>query len=214
MKLARVLAAGVAALGLDIAGGAQAKLLEYVALLERWNRTHNLTSIREPERMVTHHLLDSLATLPHLPQNPALRLVDVGSGAGLPGVPLAIARPGWQVTVLDSNRKKATFLRQVAAELKLANVAVTATRVEDYAPEVLFDVVITRAFAEIVPFVAASRHLARPGGRWAAMKGRYPQHELGHLPADLRVASLSVLHVPGLDGERHLVIVKTERTST
>lgn len=213
MKLGRALAAGIAALGLDVGGEAQAKLLEYVALLERWNRTHNLTAIRQPERMVTHHLLDSLATLRHLPQDRALRLVDVGSGAGLPGVPLAIARPNWQVTVLDSNRKKATFLRQVAAELKLANVAVTAMRVEDYAPEVLFDVVISRAFAELVPFVAAARHLARRGGRLVAMKGRYPDGELGHLPAGLRVAALPALDVPGVDGERHLVIVQTDSAS-
>ncbi len=124
MRLSRVLAAGIAALGLDLDDAAQTKLLAYVALLEKWNRTHNLTAIREPDRMLTHHVLDALATLPHLPQAPGLRLIDVGSGGGSPGVPLAVARPDWHVTLLDSKRKKATFLRQVAAELDLRNVAV------------------------------------------------------------------------------------------
>lgn len=213
MSLARALAAGITALGLDIDQAAQTKLLAYVALLEKWNRTHNLTAIREPERMVTHHLLDSLATLPHLPQDPALRLIDVGSGGGLPGVPLAIARPHWRVTVLDSNRKKATFLRQATGELALANVNVAARRVEDYAPQVAFDVAISRAFAELATFVAATGHLVRAGGHWVAMKGAYPREELARLPPDLQVLTLPVQGVPGLNAERHLVIVQARSTS-
>lgn len=213
MSLARALAAGITALGLDIDQAAQTKLLAYVALLEKWNRTHNLTAIREPERMVTHHLLDSLATLPHLPQDPALRLIDVGSGGGLPGVPLAIARPHWRVTVLDSNRKKATFLRQATGELALANVNVAARRVEDYAPQVAFDVAISRAFAELATFVAATGHLVRAGGQWVAMKGAYPREELARLPPDLQVLTLPVQGVPGLNAERHLVIVQARSTS-
>ena len=171
MRLSEDLAAGIAALGLDIDDAARAKLLAYLALLEKWNRTHNLTAIREPGRMVTHHLLDALAVLPHLPQRSGLRLIDVGSGGGLPGLPLAIARPDWDVTLLDSNRKKATFLRQVAAELGLAQVAIVAARVEDYLPEVAFDVAISRAFAELAPFLAAARHLVHAGGCLVAMKG-------------------------------------------
>jgi 16S rRNA (guanine527-N7)-methyltransferase len=213
MRLSGALAAGIAALGLDIDDAAQAKLLAYVALLDKWNRTHNLTAIREPERMVTHHLLDALAALPHLPQRPSLRLIDVGSGGGLPGVPLAIARSDWNVTLLDSNRKKAAFLRQVAAELGLAKVAIVAMRVEDYLPEVAFDVAISRAFAELPPFLAAARHLVRAGGWLVAMKGGYPQAELSQLPAGLRVAALPALAVPGLDAERHLVIVEASAKS-
>ena len=208
MRLGPALAAGIAALGLDIDEAAQTKLLAYVALLEKWNRTYNLTAIRDPDRMVPHHLLDALATLPHLPPQRGMRLVDVGSGAGLPGLPLAIARPSWQVTLLDSKSKKATFLRQVAAELGLANVEVVGRRVEDYLPEVRFDVAISRAFAELAPFIMAARHLVRPGGLLVAMKGGYPQEELLHLAPDERVVALPTLAVPGLDGERRLVIVQ------
>ena len=208
MRLSQALAAGIAALGLDLDTAAQKKLLAYVALLEKWNRTHNLTAIREPEQMLTHHLLDALATLPHLPQRPGLRLIDVGSGGGLPGVPLAIARPDWHVTLLDSKHKKATFLRQVAAELSLPHVVVAAARVEDYLPEVPFDVAISRAFAELVPFVAGARHLVRSGGSLVAMKGVYPREELAHLPPDLHVTALPSLVVPGVDGARHLVIIQ------
>ena len=163
--------------------------------------------------MVTHHLLDALAVLPHLPQRRAVRLIDVGSGGGLPGVPLAIARPDWDVTLLDSNRKKATFLRQVAAELGLANVTTVTARVEDYAPEIAFDVAISRAFAELAPFLAAARHLVHASGCWVAMKGAYPQAELAHLPANLRVAALPALAVPGLEAKRHLVIVEASAES-
>jgi 16S rRNA (guanine527-N7)-methyltransferase len=208
MTLARALSSGVFALGLDIDATAQAKLLAYIALLDKWNRTHNLTAIREPERMVTHHLLDALATLPHLPDAASARLIDVGSGGGLPGVPLAIARPRWRITLLDSNRKKAAFLRQAAAELALANVAVAAMRAEDYAPDPPFDVAISRAFADLAQFVAAARHLVGPRGRLLAMKGAYPSEELDALPPAFRVVAVPALDVPGLEAERHLVIMQ------
>jgi len=208
MTLAQALAGGVTALGLDVDEAAQTKLLAYIALLDKWNRTHNLTAIREPQRVVTHHLLDALATLPHLPDAASVRLIDVGSGGGLPGVPLAIARPRWRVTLLDSNRKKAAFLRQTAAELALANVAVVAMRAEDYAPEAPFDVGISRAFADLTQFAAAARHLIRPGGRLLAMKGVYPREELKALPPAFRVVAVPALDVPGLEAERHLVIMQ------
>jgi 16S rRNA (guanine527-N7)-methyltransferase len=208
MTLGEALAAGLAALGLDLDTAGQAKLLAYLALLQKWNRTHNLTAIREPERMLTHHLLDSLATLRHLPQQGAsLRLIDIGSGGGLPGIPLAIARPGWTVTLLDSNAKKAAFLRQAAAELPLPNVEVAATRAEGYVADRPFDVVISRALSDLAQFVAVAGHLVAPGGRMIAMKGVYPHEELAHLPADVRVVDSPALEVPGLDAARHLVIM-------
>jgi 16S rRNA (guanine527-N7)-methyltransferase len=208
MTLARALAGGIKALGLDLDATAQTKLLAYVALLEKWNRTHNLTAIREPERMVTHHVLDSVATLPHFPLAPTLRVIDIGSGGGLPGIPLAIGRSAWHVTVLDSNRKKAAFLRQAAAELLLPNVEVVAGRVEDYAPAVSFDVAISRAFSDLAQFAAVARPLVAPGGKLIAMKGVYPHEELAHLPAGVRVVASPALAVPGLDGARHLVIME------
>jgi 16S rRNA (guanine527-N7)-methyltransferase len=207
MTLGRVLAGGLADLGLDLDAPAQAKLLAYLALLQKWNRTYNLTAIREPGRMVTHHLLDSLATLRHLPQATSVRLVDIGSGAGLPGIPLAIARPAWKVTLLESNAKKAAFLRQAAAELPLRNVEVAATRAEDYLPPGLFDVAISRALSDLAQFVIVARPLIAPGGSMFAMKGVHPHEELAHLPADVRVLASPALEVPGLDGARHLVIM-------
>ena len=213
MTLAGALAEGIAALGLNVDQAAQTKLLAFVALLEKWNQTYNLTAIREPGRVLTHHLLDALATLPHLPQRRALRLIDVGSGAGLPGIPLAIARPDWSVTLLDSNRKKVAFLRQAAAELRLASVVVAAARVEDYAPEIPFDVAISRAFASLPRFVAAARHLVGAGGRLVALKGAYPHEELASLPPGLHLAAAQTLEVPGLNEMRHIVIVQAEGAS-
>jgi 16S rRNA (guanine527-N7)-methyltransferase len=186
---------------------ASAKLAAYLQLLAKWNRTFNLTAIREPERMVTHHVLDALAVLPHLPARGGLRLLDVGSGAGVPGIPLAIARPDWSVVMLDSNTKKTTFIQQAIIELGLTNATAVTARVEDYAPATPFDVVISRAFADLATFVAGSaRHLA-PQGVLAAMKGAYPQDEIGALPADVHVEASHRLAVPGLDAERHLVLI-------
>ena len=207
MTLGLALAGGLSALGLELDAAAQAKLLAYVALLEKWNRTHNLTAIREPERMVTHHLLDSLATLRYLPQTRSLRLVDIGSGGGLPGIPLAIARPAWKVTLLESNAKKAAFLRQARAELPLPNVEVAATRAEDYAAAARFDIAISRALSDLAQFVTVARRLVPPGGRIIAMKGVYPDEELAHLPPGVRVVASPALAVPGLDRARHLVIM-------
>jgi 16S rRNA (guanine527-N7)-methyltransferase len=207
MTLAQSLAAGVTALGVDIDPTAQAKLLAYLALLDKWNRTHNLTAIREPARMVTHHLLDALAVLPHLPDTSELRLLDVGSGGGVPGLPLAIARPRWRVTLLDSNRKKAAFLRQAVAELEVNNAEVVAARVEDFAPEVRFDVAISRAFSDLVAFAKAALPLVRPGGSIVAMKGTYPREELAALPPTIRVVAVPSVTLPALGVARHLVLM-------
>jgi 16S rRNA (guanine527-N7)-methyltransferase len=157
--------------------------------------------------MVTHHLLDALAILPHLPQAADLRLIDVGSGAGVPGIPLALARPGWRVMLLDSNRKKSAFLRQAAAELVLPNVDVVASRVEDYVPAIHFDVAISRAFSDLAQFASAASPLVRSSGLLIAMKGTYPRAEIESLPPGMRVIATPALTVPGLDAHRHLVIM-------
>lgn len=203
---------GLARLGVALPEGGHAKLAAYLALLAKWNRTYNLTAIREPERMVTHHLLDALAVLPHLPRREGLRVLDVGAGGGIPGIPLAIARPDWRVTLVDANHKKVAFIRQAAIELALPNVDAHAQRVEALAPTVPFDVVISRAFADIATFAATSaRHLARDGAL-VAMKGVHPDEELAEVPSYLRVTATHALHVPGLDAARHLVVMHRSDT--
>jgi 16S rRNA (guanine527-N7)-methyltransferase len=191
---------GLAELELALPAGARERLLEYMALLVKWNRTYNLTAIRDPRAMVAHHLLDSLAVLPHLPlTSERRRLADAGSGAGLPGIPLAIARPEWRVALAESSEKKAAFLRQATIELQLSNVEVHVGRVEAWRPQLLFDVVISRAFAALADFLAACRHLLAPTGVLAAMTGKAPT------PLDAS-CSLIQLHVPLLDAQRHLVL--------
>jgi len=204
MSAEQQLTRGIAQLQLALGPPEVDKLLRYLALLAKWNQVYNLTAVRDESRMVSHHLLDSLAVLPHVA---AKRLLDVGSGGGLPGVPLAIALPRTHVALLDSNQKKAAFLRQVAIELGLGNVEVVAGRAEAHAPSAPYDVIISRAFADLAEFVAAARHLLAPGGRFVAMKGVLPHEEIGHLPAAWRVAEVIPLRVPGVDAHRHLVIV-------
>jgi len=205
MTLDKALGAGVRALGLSLERTAEARLLAYVAILEKWNRTYNLTAIRDPAEMVTHHLLDSLAVVPYLPQGASLHLIDIGSGAGLPGIPIAVACSDWRVTLLDSNRKKSAFLRQAVAELSLKNIDVIAQRAEDYDPERPFDAAISRAYADLSRFASDARRLTRPGASWIAMKGTYPANELAALPRQVRMRRVQKLDVPGLAAERHLV---------
>jgi 16S rRNA (guanine527-N7)-methyltransferase len=200
---------GLRALGVPLPDRAADALQRYVDLLARWNRTHNLTAIREPERMVTHHVLDALAVLPHLPAREGLRVLDVGSGGGVPGVPLAIARPRWHVTLLDSNGKKTTFLTQAAIDLGLGNVDVVLARVEAFEPTAPYDVVISRAFGELADFAdGAARHLA-PGGLLAAMKGVHPDEELAALSPHIELIGAPSIDVPGLDAQRHLILMRS-----
>lgn len=205
------LAAGIATLGVPLSDAQRARLSAYLTLLAKWNKTYNLTAIREPQRMVTHHLLDALAVVPHLPATAGLRILDVGSGGGVPGIPLAIARPDAHVVMVDSNHKKAAFLVQAAIELGLANVESHAVRIEDYAPDAPFDIVISRAFSDLAAFATvAARHLA-PRGKMFAMKGVHPDEELAHLPQDFIVLATPALTVPGLDAARHLIVMQLKQ---
>ena len=199
------LAAGLAELGLDLSDAVQHKMLAFRDLLLKWNKTYNLTALRDPQQAISHHLLDSLAILPHVP---AGSLLDVGSGGGMPGIPLAIACPELSVTLLDSNSKKTAFLRQAAIELALPNISVHCGRVEQYHPPIGFTAITSRAFAELADFVCLSRHLLAPGGRWLAMKGVWPQEEIARLPNDVSIESVLRLRVPGVEGERHLAVIK------
>ena len=203
MSLQAKLQQGLQQAGIDLPEQVQQKLLDYLALLQKWNKVHNLTAVRDPEEMVTLHLLDSLSVLPHVK---AKRLLDVGSGAGLPGIPLALCLPDLQVTVMDSSHKKASFMRQAKAELGIANLEVVCGRVENYRPEQLFDIVISRAFSDLAEFVALTRHLCAPGAEWLAMKGVYPYDELAQLK--IQPAQVIPLMVPGLQAQRHLVFLK------
>ena len=199
---------GLARLGVALPEGGHAKLAAYLALLAKWNRTYNLTAIREPERMVTHHALDSLAVVPYLPAREGIAVLDVGSGGGLPGIPIAIARPDAHVVLVDSASKKAAFLAQAAIELPLPNVEAVASRVEDYASARKFDVVISRAFSDLATFVRLAKpHLAE-GGMILAMKGVHPDEELAELPGGIDVAAAPRLDVPGLEGARHLIVMR------
>ena len=199
------LAQGLAELGLSLPVQAPARLLRYLALLQKWNRVYNLTAIREQQRLVTHHLLDSLVVLPHLPIGD---IVDVGTGAGLPGVPLAIARPDQVVTLVESNHKKGVFLKQVAIECEVHNVEVRVCRVEDWQPAKPVAVAISRAFSDLPGFAEAAGHLVGAHGVLAAMKGLYPDEELAQLPPHVRVERVIPLQVPGLRAARHLVLFR------
>lgn len=205
MTLADQLSAGVQALGLEIGAETREKLLAYLALLAKWNRVYNLTALRHPSEWVTHHLLDSLSVLPYI-RGPVI--ADVGSGAGLPGLVLAMVRPDWQVVSIEAVEKKAAFQRQAAAELALANVKVEGGRVEAVEPKMAADTVISRAFSNLSEFVNLTRHLLKPDGEWAAMKGKKPIEEISQLPADVGVAKLIALNVPGLNAERCVVLMK------
>ena len=179
-------------------------LLRYLALLAKWNRAYNLTAVRDPAQVVTRHLLDSLSTLAHV-QGP--RIIDVGTGAGLPGVPLAIARPDWQVCLLDSNGKKTRFLNQATVELALPNVTVINQRVESYRAEQSFDTIVSRAFAALPDMLRITRHLRAPGGQWLAMKGPGEHAERVALSPEFKV-EVHTVEIPGECIERRVLILR------
>ncbi len=206
--LERDISHGTTALGIALTQSQVASLAAYIALLAKWNRTYNLTAIRDPARMVTHHLLDSLAVLRHLPQRDALTLLDVGSGGGLPGIPLAIVRPQWRVSLVDPVHKKAAFLSQAAIELRLANVTAHAKRVEELANDSKFDVVISRAFADLATFATLAAPHVADDGVLVAMKGVHPIEEIAQLPKEFEVFATRAIAVPGLDAVRHVVMMR------
>jgi 16S rRNA (guanine527-N7)-methyltransferase len=207
MKLAEDLAQGLAALNLPLSATQQGLLLDYLALLAKWSKVYNLTAVREPESMLRLHLLDSLAALPPLlrhTQGAATRVLDVGSGGGLPGSAFAIAAPELSITCVDTVAKKTRFITQVAAELGLKNLQSEHSRVEEMkaAP---FPLITSRAFASLPDFVQLSRSLLAPGGVWMALKGQHPGDEIAALPADIDVFHVEQLQVPGLDAQRCII---------
>jgi 16S rRNA (guanine527-N7)-methyltransferase len=204
--LANPLRQGVVALGLELGESAQQQLLAYMALIQRWTRVYNLTAVRDPQHMLTHHLLDSLSALSPLmrhTQGRSTRLLDVGSGGGLPGVVLAICRPEVQVTCVDTVGKKAAFIQQVAASLRLPNLRGLHARVESVQEG--YDVICSRAFASLRDFAQWSQNALSPQGVWMAMKGKRPDDEIADLPAQVQVFHVEPLTVPGLDADRCMV---------
>lgn len=193
----------------SLSAEARSALSAYLDLLAKWNRVYNLTSIRDRSQMDALHVEDALAVLPWLPPSRSgVRLLDVGSGGGLPGIPIAIARPDWHVVLVEASGKKAAFLRQATIELSLGNVHVKATRIEDYRSKPPFDVVISRAFSDLATFVRLARSHVAPDGAIAAMKGAVPEEEIEGLPDDIVVTGTPSLNVPGVDAERHLVLMQ------
>lgn len=214
-SLRDVLLRGAESLGLSLTEAQCTALLGYVSLMQKWNGVYNLTALRRPAEMVTHHLLDSLSVLPalqrHLAGKPA-RILDVGSGGGLPGVVLAILEPQLEVTSVDAVGKKAIFVRQVGVELKLPNLGAVHARVEDLRLPP-FDVITSRAFASLADFTRLTRHLADEGSVWMAMKGKQPDDEMAALAPDLSVFHVEQLAVPGLGAERCLVWIRKSSTA-
>ncbi|WP_306392340.1 16S rRNA (guanine(527)-N(7))-methyltransferase RsmG [Telluria beijingensis] len=204
--LAKVLREGVAEMGLDVTPEQQGRLMAYLQLMHKWNAVYNLTSLRDPMQMVTHHLLDSLAAVPAFSE--ARNVLDVGAGGGLPGIVLAITRPDMKVAMIDTVHKKTAFLTQVKAELGLTNVTVHTMKVQDLQVSDKFDVITSRAFADLSDFVEWSGHLLQEGGKFIALKGVAPSEERERLPQAWKVSGLQPLQVPRLGAERHLVFIE------
>jgi 16S rRNA (guanine527-N7)-methyltransferase len=204
---AKDLAQGALELGVELSPQQQEQLLAYLALLIKWNKAYNLTAVRDPDEMVSRHLLDSLSVVPFVVEA-GDKWLDVGSGGGMPGVPLAILFPERQFTLLDSNGKKTRFLTQVKLELKLTNLHVIHSRVEEFTPSIPFSGICSRAFSSLEDFSNWTRHLGDANSQWLAMKGIHPDDELQALPADFRLSSSHVLKVPGCQGQRHLLILR------
>ncbi|MNM79666.1 Ribosomal RNA small subunit methyltransferase G [compost metagenome] len=201
------LARGAAQLGVELSPLQQEQLLAYLALLIKWNQAYNLTAVRNPDEMVSRHLLDSLSLVPFV-REAGDNWLDVGSGGGMPGIPLAILFPERRFTTLDSNGKKTRFQTQVKLELKLANLEVVHSRVENFQPAQPFAGIVSRAFSSLADFANWTRHLGDAETRWLAMKGVHPAEELAELPADFRLEAEHALQVPGCQGQRHLLILR------
>lgn len=201
------LAQGLAALSLNLDGNVQRQLIDYLHLLVKWNRAFNLTAVRQPEQMVTRHLLDSLVIGPYL-HGP--RILDVGTGAGLPGIPLAAAYPDYHFTLLDSNGKKIRFVTQAVAELGLANVDVVQSRVEAYQPGSRFNTITARAYSSVEELLKQTSALLADAGQYLIMKGAYPLAEIEALPDGYVLEAIHPLQVPNLDAERHLLVVRAK----
>jgi 16S rRNA (guanine527-N7)-methyltransferase len=202
---AEELTLGARELGVELSESQHRQLLAYLALLIKWNKAYNLTAVRDPDEMVSRHLLDSLSVVRFIEGE---RQLDVGSGGGMPGIPLAILFPEMKVTVLDSNGKKTRFLTQVKLELALANLEVIHSRAEAFRPELPFNGIISRAFSSLEDFTQWTRHMGDGETRWLAMKGLHPVDELVALPADFHLESAQALAVPGCQGQRHLLILR------
>lgn len=199
------LASGATELGISLTDTQSRQLLDYLALLHKWNKAYNLTAVRDPDEMVSRHLLDSLSILPFVTGE---RWLDVGSGGGMPGIILTIMRPDTSFMLLDSNGKKTRFLTQVKMELGLDNLKVAQGRVEAFQTEAAFDGIVSRAFSSLADFTQMTRHLGHAETRWLAMKGHYPEEELAALPVDFEVDQSTRLTVPGCQGSRHLLILR------
>jgi 16S rRNA (guanine527-N7)-methyltransferase len=206
MSLEQRISDGARTMGLELDASAPARLTRYLELIDKWNRVHNLTAVRDTTQMVVLHVLDSLSVLPHV--EGCERILDVGTGPGLPGIPLAIALPRSRITLLDSSHKKCAFLEQARIELALENVSVVCERIEQWKPAQPYDAVVSRAFSDLSDFVAQAQHAVAPAGRMIAMKGVYPFDEITRVPATHKVAQVVELHVPELDAKRHLVFLE------
>jgi len=206
-QLEQQLTRGLAALGLELPAEVQQQLLRFIHLLGKWNKAYNLTAVRDPAEMVTKHLLDSLAILPYLEEG---EIIDVGTGPGIPGIPLSLTRPSGRFTLLDSNSKKTRFVTQAIMELGIKNVTVVQSRAEAFQPGHPYDVVIARAFAGIKELLHWVQHLCTAGTRIIAMKGQYPEDEMEGWPAGFTCESVEKITIPGLQAERHLVLIRYE----
>lgn len=207
-KVSTCLQEGIRLLKQEIPETTQQRLRDYLALLIKWNAAYNLTAIRDPEQMVVKHLLDSLSIVPYVAKD--ARVIDVGTGAGLPGLVLALVRPDCQVTLLDSNGKKVRFLRQVIADLKISNAIAVQSRVEAFNEQ--FDIVTSRAFATLADMIKGSQQMLKADGEFFAMKGQRPDEEITALPSHIQVKAIQPLHVPFLDEDRHLIRLHFTKT--